>query len=79
MITRKAPWPPNVQVATMKVGGEKDVLVPTALGRSVLTFLLQHFQDLFNYDFTAKMETRLDQTAEGQEPWKQVLRDTWAA
>lgn len=78
-ITRKAPWPPNVQLTPIKVGGEKDVLAPTALGRSVLTFLLQHFQDLFNYDFTAKMETRLDHIAEGQEPWKQVLRDTWTA
>jgi len=62
-----------------KVGAEKNKLVPTDLGRSVLSFILAHFEDLFNYNFTAKMEKRLDAIAEGEEPWKQVLRDMWAS
>jgi len=53
--------------------------VPTDLGRSVLSFVLKHFDDLFNYGFTAQMEKRLDQVAEGLEPWKQLLRDMWAS
>ena len=60
--------------AERKVGGEKDRLTITPLGLSVLDFLLKHFDDLFLYDFTARMETRLDRIAEGQEPWKQVLQ-----
>jgi len=70
-------WPPHEKVYQKKVGAEKNKLVPTDLGRSVLDFMLQHFQDLFDYGFTAQMERRLDRIAEGEEPWKQVLKDTW--
>jgi len=70
-------WPASPRSFQKKVGAEKNKLVPTDLGRSVLAFMLQHFQDLFDYSFTSHMEKRLDKIAEGQEPWKQVLKDTW--
>lgn len=70
-------WPPQQKDLKKKVGAEKNKLVPTDLGRSVLSFMLSHFEDLFNYNFTAKMEKRLDAIADGDEPWKQVLRDMW--
>jgi DNA topoisomerase-1 len=70
-------WPPTETNYEQSVGAEKDKLVPTPLGERVLGFCLEKFQDLFNYGFTAQMEARLDKIAEGQEPWKQVLRDTW--
>jgi DNA topoisomerase-1 len=73
------PLPPTEEMIQRKVGGEKDRLAPTPLGLSVLNFCLSHFQDLFDYTFTASMESRLDQIAEGQELWKQVLRDTWSS
>jgi DNA topoisomerase-1 len=76
-LTQHDQWPPEKTVVDRKVGGEKDRLTITPLGLSVLDFLLKHFDDLFLYDFTARMETRLDRIAEGQEPWKQVLQDTW--
>ncbi len=60
------------------VGGERDRLVPTDLGRRSLQFALEKFGDLFAYEFTAAMESRLDAIAEAAEPWKQVLRDSWA-
>jgi DNA topoisomerase-1 len=72
-------WPPEEQLSQQKVGTEKDRLVPTELGRTVLHYLLTHFDDLFAYSFTSQMESRLDRIAEGEEPFKQVLRDTWAA
>jgi DNA topoisomerase-1 len=68
-----------VAVEERKVGGEKDRLYPTALGLSVLEYCVQHFGDLFDYGFTAQMENRLDAIAAGSEPWKQVLKDTWAS
>ena len=58
-------------------GTEKGKLVPTALGRSALAFALQHFEDLFSYNFTAEMEKELDNIAKGEAPWKRVLRKTW--
>lgn len=70
-------WPPTRHEKVVKMGGEKERLSPTPLGKSVRSFCATHFQDLFNYDFTAQMESRLDAIAEGREVWKQVLRDTW--
>jgi DNA topoisomerase I len=72
-------WPAESKEFKKKVGAEKNKLVPTALGRSVLAFMLKHFNDLFDYSLTSQMERRLDQVAEGSESWKQVLRDMWAS
>lgn len=72
-------WPAETKELKKKAGAEKNKLVPTDLGKSVLTFMLKHFDDLFAYSFTAQMEKRLDLVAEGAEPWKQVLRDMWAS
>ncbi len=72
-------WPPQGKDLKKKIGAEKNKLVPTDLGRSVLNFMLKHFEDLFNYGFTAQMEKRLDNVASGEEFWKQVLRDMWAS
>jgi DNA topoisomerase I len=77
--TTPSQWPPEEITLKKKVGAEKNKLVPTDLGRSVLSFMLKHFDDLFQYGFTAQMERRLDQVADGSEPWKQVLRDMWAS
>jgi DNA topoisomerase-1 len=65
------------QLVERSVGGERDRLVPTNLGTQMLAFALEHFSDLFAYEFTAAMENRLDAVADRGEPWKQVLRDTW--
>jgi DNA topoisomerase-1 len=70
-------WPPTSATKTQTLGTEKDRLVPTPLGLSVLDFLMKHFEDLFAYGFTAKMEQRLDAISEGSEQWKQILSDTW--
>ena len=69
-------WPAKEMEIKKKIGAEKNKLVPTELGRSVLQFIIKHFDDLFNYGFTSQMEKRLDKVAEGDD-WKQVLRDMW--
>ncbi len=70
-------WPPTGITYEQNIGGEKDKLVPTPLGERVMKFCVEKFADLFDYGFTAQMESRLDKIAEGNEAWKQVLRDTW--
>jgi DNA topoisomerase-1 len=72
-------WPPEESQTRQKLGGEKDRLSPTPLGQSVLDYLLEHFGDLFEYGFTAKMESSLDAIANQGEDWKNVLRNTWDA
>jgi DNA topoisomerase-1 len=67
------------QIAKKKIGAEKKKLVPTDLGKSCLAFLQTHFPHLFDYRFTSQMEQRLDLIEKGSEPWKQVLKDTWAS
>ena len=72
-------WPPSSTTKQVAAGQEKQKLVPTALGESVLNFCLKEFPHLFAYDFTAQMENRLDLVAKGEEAWKNVCRDTWAS
>jgi hypothetical protein len=40
---------------------------------------VKEFPQLFAYDFTSQMESRLDKVAQGQEFWKQLCRDTWTS
>jgi DNA topoisomerase-1 len=70
-------WPPTRQTEKKRIGGEKQKMKPTALGRSVLEFCLREFSQLFAYDFTREMESRLDLIATGDQEWKQLCRDTW--
>lgn len=76
-LTKPNQWPPETQIIKRSLGGEKDRLTVTPLGSSVLTFLVTQFEDIFAYDFTAGMETRLDKIARAEEPWKQLLADCW--
>ena len=43
------------------------------IGEVVTDRLVENFDDLLDYAFTAQMEERLDAVAEGDVPWKQVL------
>ena len=54
-----------------KEGGR---LRPTALGRAVTDFLLQHFPEVMDYDFTARMEEGLDEIARGERRWVPMLK-----
>ena len=72
-------WPPESKETEVKLGAEKQKLVPTALGVSVLDFCVKEFPQLFAYEFTAQMENRLDAVSKGEEQWKTICRDTWAS
>ena len=53
----------------------KDVgrFVPTKLGIVVTEFLQQYFEKIMDIGFTAEMERRLDDIAEGDEQWNPML------
>jgi DNA topoisomerase-1 len=61
----------------VQVGAEKNKLRATALGKSVIAYLVREYADLFNYSFTATMEQGLDEIAKANRPWKSLLQDTW--
>ena len=71
--------PITTVIKDKKIAAEKNKMIPTDLGRSVVTFMLQHFEDIFNYNFTGQMEQRLQLVAEGKEEWKGVIHDTWTS
>ena len=47
---------------------------PTELGFIVNDLLVEHFGDIVNVDFTARMESRLDLIASGEREWVPILR-----
>lgn len=57
------------------VAREQRRLYPTETGFVVNDLLVRHFPDLISVDFTASMESRLDEVAEGQLDWVTLLRE----
>lgn len=55
-------------------GAISNKLVPTDLGIIVSEFLEQHFDDVMNYSFTADIEKKFDDIADGSEDWVQMLK-----
>lgn len=49
--------------------------VPTEMGTLVNNVLTEHFANIVDIDFTAKMENDLDAVAEGKEPWRELIRN----
>lgn len=49
--------------------------VPTALGRTVIEFLIPFFDDFFETSYTARMEERLDEVEEGKISWSDALAE----
>lgn len=54
---------------------QEEKFKPTPLGVTVNDFLVDYFPDVFDYQFTAKMEDELDDIARGKCQWKTVLND----
>jgi DNA topoisomerase-1 len=59
-------------------GAEKSKLFPTDLGSVVTDFLVQHFDQVLDYGFTAKIENEFDSIADGNEDWGKMLKDFYA-
>ena len=50
-------------------------LAPTALGEVVTQLMVERFQDIIDVEFTANMESQLDDVETGNRRWKDVLTD----
>ena len=57
---------------------DKNRFYPEDKGRLVTAFLEQFFRKWVEYDFTAALETRLDEVSAGQLDWKVLLREFWS-
>ncbi|MGB5821703.1 MAG: type I DNA topoisomerase [Saonia sp.] len=57
------------------VGSDKGKLVPTDIGMVVNDFLVSHFANILDYNFTAKVEEDFDEIASGGEDWQKMMKD----
>ena len=62
------------ETRTENFGSNRGKLVPTDTGIVVNDFLLSHFPEFMDYNFTAKVEHDFDRVAEGEEEWTNIIR-----
>ncbi|KAF5075152.1 DNA topoisomerase 1 [anaerobic digester metagenome] len=62
-------------VKTETSGQEKNKLFPTDIGSLVTSFLVQYFENILDYNFTANVEKEFDEIAQGQKVWNQMIRE----
>ena len=76
-IGRPSTYAPTISTIISRgyVSREKKRLYPTELGIMVTDMMNRYFSEIVDTEFTALMETRLDEVEEGREDWKQILRD----
>src|SRR6185436_12122770 len=56
-------------------GAEKSKLFPTDIGVVVNDFLVQNFEEILDYNFTAYVEKEFDEIAEGKMKWQSMLAE----
>ena len=56
---------------------DKKRFTPTDVGKVVTNFLTEHFTNYVDYDFTANLETQLDDIAADKKNWTKVISIFW--
>ncbi len=76
-IGRPSTYAPTIATLVTReyVEREQRRLFPTELGFTVTDLLMEHFVDVMDPDFTARMEEGLDSVAQGEQDWVLMLRD----
>lgn len=59
----------NIEVT----GAEKSKLFPTDIGMVVTDYLVDNFDEIMDYNFTASVEAEFDDIAEGKKVWNEML------
>ena len=63
---------------TEKTGSNKGKLIPTDIGKIVNDFLVDNFKNILDYNFTAEVEQSFDRIADGDQEWKEMLKDFYS-
>ena len=59
-------------------GSDKGKLLPTDIGIVVNDFLMKYFPGIMDYNFTATVEQKFDEIAEGKEKWTDMMKDFYS-
>jgi DNA topoisomerase-1 len=75
-IGRPSTYAPTVAVIQDReyVTKQDKRMIPTDTGKIVNDLLVEHFPEIMDFQFTAKMENELDDVSEGHREWRPVLR-----
>lgn len=60
---------------TREVGGEANKLIIQQVGLDVISFLYKNFAELFDYNYTQRMEQDLDSVSNGEKVWTTLCHD----
>ncbi|MEK7590216.1 MAG: type I DNA topoisomerase [Patescibacteria group bacterium] len=76
-IGRPSTYAPTISVIQLRNYVEKEQrrFKPTEIGELVNKVLTEHFPNIVDIGFTAKMEENLDNVAEGKEKWQEVIKE----
>jgi len=76
-IGRPSTYAPIISVVQSRnyVVKQQGRFYPTEIGALVNRVLTENFPDIFNVQFTAEMEEKLDEVAEGKKEWRGVIRE----
>ena len=77
-IGRPSTYAPTISTILDRGYVEKNAdrkFFPTEIGKVVNDLLVEHFPKIVDYEFTAKMESSLDEIAEGELPWQPVIKE----
>ncbi len=76
-VGRPSTYAPTIATLTNRtyVTIEKKQIIPTDVAFTVTEILEKHFPNIVDINFTATMEEKLDEIAEGKEDWQKLLFD----
>lgn len=60
---------------TEKVGADRGKLRPTDIGNIVNDFLVENFENILDYGFTAQVESKFDAIADGEQNWTSMIKN----
>ena len=61
-----------------KTGSNKGKLVPTDIGMIVNDFLVDNFNNILDYGFTAEVEKNFDKIATGDQDWTDIIKQFYS-
>ncbi|HIV86300.1 MAG TPA: type I DNA topoisomerase [Candidatus Monoglobus merdigallinarum] len=76
-IGRPSTYAPTIATITARgyVARDKKTLYPTELGYIVTDLMKENFKDIVDLKFTANMEDKIEDVANGSMNWREVVRD----
>lgn len=64
---------------TENVGSDKNKLFPTNIAMVVNDFLVEHFPNVIDFTFTARVEKEFDEIAQGTQQWEEMIENFYTS